>query len=320
MTFRVRERPLWWVFGPSIATMTVVLFILVSRWAPVRASNPAYLSTVLLAGAVAVSGGLWSLLSSAEDAPRSRSRAWTVIRRIAGVGITIGVLGILLWLRPLPATPVAAASMASGAGVNIVTSSTVIALRPDHIARTTGLIFYPGALVDPRAYVPLLRRIARAGYPVDIVKAPYNIAFLATGAPSALTASDHSVTHWVIGGHSLGGVVAARYAATQSHHMAGLVLWASYPSSSMRTATWLHVSSISASNDGLATPAKIHASKPLLPPSTTYVEIAGAVHSDFGDYGPQRGDGTPTISRADAQAQIVRATKALLDEVATNGT
>ena len=300
--------------------VVVVLFILISRWAAIRASNPAYLSTLVLAGAVAIVGVLWSLFSTSDHARRSRSRTWTVIRRIAGVGLVVIVLGILVWLRPLPATAVAVASMTSGAGTTVTSSSTVIELRPDHHVRTTGLVFYPGALVDPRAYVPLLRRIAHAGYPVDIVKAPFNIAFLATGAPAALTSADRSVTHWVIGGHSLGGVVAASYAATKSHHMDGLVLWASYPSSSMRTATWLHVSSISAGNDGLATPAKIEASKPLLPPTTTFVEVPGAVHADFGDYGTQRGDGTSTISRVDAQAQIVSATVALLDEVATHGT
>ena len=42
-------------------------------------------------------------------------------------------------------------------------------------------------------------------------------------------------------------------------------------------------------------------------------EIEGAVHSFFGDYGDQPGDGTPTIDREGAQDQIVAATLALLE-------
>ena len=75
------------------------------------------------------------------------------------------------------------------------------------------------------------------------------------------------------------------------------------------------MSSVSAGNDGLATPAKLDASRPSLPPDTTFVVVEGAVHSDFGDYGTQRGDGTPTIGRARAQRATEEATPALLREV-----
>ena len=51
--------------------------------------------------------------------------------------------------------------------------------------------------------------------------------------------------------------------------------------------------------DGLSTPEKIADARPLLPAGADMVEIAGAAHSSFGDYGPQPGDGTPTISDAD---------------------
>jgi hypothetical protein len=120
------------------------------------------------------------------------------------------------------------------------------------------------------------------------------------------------VARWEVGGHSLGGVVASSYAGGGHAGVVGLLLWASYPSASLADDHSLLVTSVSASNDGLATPAKIEAAKPLLPPDTRYVVVEGAVHSDFGDYGTQRGDGTPTITKAEAQGQIEAASLELL--------
>jgi hypothetical protein len=45
------------------------------------------------------------------------------------------------------------------------------------------------------------------------------------------------------------------------------------------------------------------------------VEIAGGIHSFFGDYGLQPGDGVATTSREQAQAEIVTATVAMLDRI-----
>ena len=97
----------------------------------------------------------------------------------------------------------------------------------------------------------------------------------------------------------------------------GLLLWASWPNRSIADRVSLQVTSISGSNDRLATPAKIDAAKPKLPPDTRYVVIAGGNHSLFGDYGPQSGDGTPTITRDQAQTQIRIASLDLLRRVET---
>ncbi len=45
---------------------------------------------------------------------------------------------------------------------------------------------------------------------------------------------------------------------------------------------------------------------------TKYVVIKGAIHSFFGDYGEQPGDGVATIDRGTAQTQIAQNTRALL--------
>ena len=310
-----RRPPRWWLLAPGAVLLLVAVTILVTRWGPVTASQPAYLVTLCAVALLGAAGVAWSLVTTDADRRRTPGRARVIAARVLGVAGTVLVAAVLLWLRPLGATPVAVASMAGTPTVTVVDSRSSIELRPERDAARTGLVFLPGALVDPRAYVPLLTPLAAHGFTVDVVKPPYGIAFLASGAPGRIISSRPAVTRWVVGGHSLGGVVAASYAGADHPGVRGLLLWASYPNGSIAGATSLAVTSVSAGNDGLATPARIAASRPDLPPDTVFVEVPGAVHADFGDYGPQRGDGTPTVSREEAQAEIESASLALLERV-----
>jgi pimeloyl-ACP methyl ester carboxylesterase len=218
-----------------------------------------------------------------------------IATRIALIALALIVGGLAWTLRPLAATEIAIAAMVDGPRVTVAQTSTSIGLVPTDSPQPAELVFYPGGLVDPRAYANILRPIAEAGYPVTIVK------------PEAGKAT-------VVGGHSLGGVVAARDAGNNAG-VDGLLLWAAYPAESIADRTGLAALSIYGSEDGLTTPPEVAESVANLPPSTTFVEVAGAVHSQFGDYGDQRGDGVPTISRDAAQVQIVAATLELLDSV-----
>ena len=188
----------------------------------------------------------------------------------------------------------------------------------------TGFMFYPGGLVDPHAYMIWLADLAAAGVPVVIAKAPGNLAVINPEAGLPLRSILPGVTEWVIGGHSLGGAMAAWSAFDNPDAWKGIVFLAAYPSDAKSLAGWPHpVLSLSASNDGLATPDKISATLPLLPPHqqtlaappNIYVyatggyavlhQIAGGVHAQFGSYGAQQGDGTPAITRAAQQAEMV---------------
>jgi hypothetical protein len=73
--------------------------------------------------------------------------------------------------------------------------------------------------------------------------------------------------------------------------------------------------SVFGTNDDIATPEEIEESATELPPSTTFVPIEGAIHSYFGDYGPQRGDGTADVTRETAQREIAIASLRLLEEI-----
>jgi hypothetical protein len=300
---------------PSVLLVAVSAVLLATGWGAITASQPAYLITLVVVIVLALAATAWSLLVRSRSEAKARSRAWVVIRRILGLLGTTVVAVLLVLLAPLAATPVAVAAMESGTGVGVTTTSSVIQLLPAGDVSRTGLVFFPGALVDPRAYVPLLRPLAADGFTVEIVKPPYGIAFLSAGAPNGIIAAHPAIARWVVGGHSLGGVVASSYAGAGHHGIDGLVLWASYPNGNIAGATGLAVTSISASNDGLATPAKIEATRSRLPPTTRFVVVHGANHSDFGDYGTQRGDGVATIPRQQAQRQIEAATLALLERV-----
>jgi dienelactone hydrolase len=192
-------------------------------------------------------------------------------------------------------------------------------LSPTGTPSTTAVFFQPGARVDARAYAAVLRPLAEAGHVVVIPKQPLGIAFLAISAFGSAQSAYPAVTGWVVGGHSLGGTVAAidadAHDADATAPVIGLLLYASYPASDMSTTLTAAALSISGSEDGLATPAKIDAARPDLPKGTTFIVIDGGVHAFFGDYGPQPGDGAPTISHDDARRQIAAASIAWVDNL-----
>ncbi|MCX6519814.1 MAG: alpha/beta hydrolase [Actinobacteria bacterium] len=299
----------------AAASLVVVLVAAVSSWAGIRASHPAYLLVLVVIVLVAVTvlsvwgGRAWE----GRAVPRGpRSVRTTVRTLLAGTALVV-VIAVVMYFRPLTASPSAVAQLVDDADVEVTESLTSIEFAPSAGA-TTGLVFYPGALVDPRAYAPTLRPLAEAGYLVVVVKMPMGVAFFGAGAASDVIADHPTIEHWAVGGHSLGGAVASIYARDHRGEggVDGLVLWAAYPTGPMADAADLAVVSVSAANDGLATPDDIAASVADLPATAEFVTVPGAVHAFFGDYGDQRGDGDPTVSRQDAQAQIVEATSTFL--------
>ena len=142
---------------------------------------------------------------------------------------------------------------------------------------------------------------------------PFNLAVFNPSAAEAVIAAHPEIRRWAVGGHSLGGAMAANFAFTHPDAVQGLVLWAAYPAGNNSLADrQLAVVSIYGTADGLTTQAKVDASRPLLPHSTRYVAIEGGNHGQMGWYGPQSGDGVASISREAQQAQVVDATLALL--------
>lgn len=188
-------------------------------------------------------------------------------------------------------------------GVTITKTSFGYSIIPECYEMERGFIFYPGGLVEPDAYIPLMTNIAKEGeIAVFIRKMPLNLAILnAKGAETILKEYSY-IDDWYIGGHSLGGVMASSFILDSEIDFKGLILLASYPiEKKPLTDFGIPTLSIVGSLDGLVTQEEFDNSKSLLPPTAEYKVIDGGNHAQFGTYGKQKGDLPATISEMDQQ-------------------
>lgn len=176
---------------------------------------------------------------------------------------------------------------------------------------TAGLIFYPGGKVEHTAYAPLLRACAENGILCALVRMPGNLAVLDANAAYGLQQEHPEVTTWYIAGHSLGGAMAAGYAAAHDEDYDGLILLAAYSTKDL-TGTALRVLSVYGSEDGVMNRESYEKNRANLPADTTEFVLDGGCHAQFGSYGPQDGDGVPTIS---GEEQVRQTAEAITDFV-----
>lgn len=159
----------------------------------------------------------------------------------------------------------------------------------------TGFIFYPGGKVDHLAYAPLMERLSDAGVLCVVVEMPCRLAVLDVNAAEEIRAQYPEIDTWYIGGHSLGGSMAASHLADNTADYAGLVLLASYSTADLSGSS-LRVLSLYGSEDGVLNLEKYEENIENLPTSLTEGVIEGGCHAYFGMYGAQEGDGTPRIT------------------------
>jgi hypothetical protein len=231
-----------------------------------------------------------------------------MMKRIA-LGLVIVVvltgIGFVGWAEtPLGPAPEAVAALKSDSKV-LVTVDKFMTFQPDAMRPKVGFIFYPGGRVDARSYAAPLRGIAEQGYLVVLVPVRLNLAFFDINAADPVFKKYPEIQHWVVGGHSLGGVASAIFAGSHPQ-IEGLIFWASYPADTSLKNSNIRVLSIYGTND-MAGMAKFDETRALNPANTQYVIIQGGNHAQFGDYGPQPGDNAAMISRADQQSQVVSA-------------
>jgi hypothetical protein len=251
------------------------------------------------------------------DAPSSPARRrHPIARRIGAGAIALVVLLVLVIVGFLADAHVTYAAerdpvlaLAENPAVDVQYSYGSVVLSPTGEANGVGLVFLAGAKVDPLAYAEKLSGAVEAGSTVVIVRPIANYAILEWRPIADFTALAPDVNTWYVGGHSLGGVKACQYATDDA--IAGLVLFGSYCAGDA-SGLGKPVLSISASNDGLSTPAKIEASRAQLPAETDFVVIEGANHDQFGDYGPQPGDGESTTPDARVRDDITEALDRML--------
>lgn len=177
-----------------------------------------------------------------------------------------------------------------------------------------GIVFYAGARVEPEAYAPMAALLGEAGYLVIVPRFPLNFAVFDSDRAATEIAAHPEVDHWVMAGHSLGGVMATRF-ADSDERIDGLILLGAFPEASidLRSAD-LDVLLITASEDGLIDPSQIQESLSQFPADTIVVDIDGGNHAQFGWYGSQPGDGEATISREQQLLQVSGAIRSFLYE------
>jgi hypothetical protein len=219
--------------------------------------------------------------------------------------VIIGVLGVLIWVKTgtYPARMVAMSALESTDKVTITQDRYIVFTPVEEME--TGLIFYPGGLVEPTAYAPILHKIAEEGVLVIITPMPLNLAILSTGAANDVIDAYPHISTWILAGHSLGGASATIFAENNLTRIDAIALWDSYPANSADLSeNSIPVISIFGTTNNFPNTENFNEKQYLLPANTIFFGIEGANHAQFGDYGPQKGDVVASISLAEQHEQV----------------
>lgn len=162
------------------------------------------------------------------------------------------------------------------------------------------IIFYPGAKVDERAYIPLMATIASEGVDCFITRVPFNMAIFDADKADWFI-DNYSYSDWFVAGHSMGGVVATDYANDHQDVIDGIILLASFPNEDV--CDDISLCSVYGSEDGCLEMDSYMENKKYWPSVTKELCIEGGNHAQFGNYGLQKGDGIATIDN-DTQQKL----------------
>jgi len=249
-------------------------------------------------------------MTEAKATKKTRKKRSRSFRILLGLIIALGVFeliafgAIAVYLSDYShADAEAEAALKSDQSVRVSAADEWIEFIPSGQDQETGVIFYPGGKVEYTAYAPLMQDFAREGYYCALVKMPFNLALLDTNAAKDVKEAHPKITHWIIGGHSLGGVCAAKYAALSDFD--GLFLLAAYTTTDMSDKI-IDAVSVYGDKDGVLNTEEYEANKGNLPAGTAELVIKGGNHSQFGSYGLQEGDGKAAVSAEEQRAQTVR--------------
>ena len=168
-----------------------------------------------------------------------------------------------------------------------------------------GFIFYPGGKMEFTAYAPLMRTLAENGVLCVIPKMPLNLAVMGIDTAEDISVRFPEIETWYIGGHSLGGSMAASH-ASHCNKVKGLILLAAYSTVDL-SGSGLQVLSIYGSEDRVLNMEKYEEYFPNLPSDTTEIPLRGGNHAGFGSYGTQKGDGVAYFSEYEQQAMTASA-------------
>lgn len=217
---------------------------------------------------------------------------------VAGAGL------VLFAGTPYRAPTGAVEATAATQDIDIEPAHGGYAITPTEPSPEVGLVFYPGARVDPDAYVRLLGPIAaEESVAVFVPRPPLNLAFFEQGLADRVINANQGIEHWIVGGHSLGGAMACRYAADRPDRVDGLVLFGSYCDRSIADRD-LPTLAVGGTADGVLGPPPAALRPDRLPDSANVVVVDGLNHTQFGSYAGQPGDEPASISREQAHDRL----------------
>ena len=219
--------------------------------------------------------------------------------------LIVAAVGLFVWSKTAtyPARQVALSALESTDGVTVAQDKWITFTPVERAEKS--LIFYPGGLVEPSAYAPVLHRIAKEGVLVVIVPMPLNLAIFNPGAAHSVIDHYPHISTWIIAGHSLGGAAAAIFAENNPTRIDAIALWDSYPPNSADLSDdAISAISIFGTTNQIPNTENLNDKRFLLPKDTKFVAIEGANHAQFGDYGPQRGDVVASLSLAEQHERV----------------
>lgn len=231
---------------------------------------------------------------------KSKKRKKRIITLLTG--LILFVIGFFIWLsNGYSLQEDYMKYLQSNSKVEVTTKGNYTYFTPKNVSTTKGFIFYPGERVDASSYAKLCNDIASYGYKVVSVDMPFNYSDFGKNRATKVIKDNPEITKWVIGGDSLGGTAACQY-AVNNKNVEGIVLISSYPRDNI-SELGFEVLSLWGSKDNVVDYKELINSKGQLPKDTKYIEIEGANHSQFANYGMYSGDEAALIS-SDEQMDI----------------
>ncbi|RZJ80654.1 MAG: alpha/beta hydrolase [Flavobacterium sp.] len=235
-----------------------------------------------------------------------KNKKWTPFKIIKTVWFTLAIGFTVFLFYSSQAKDVADNVLTSESLVKVEDNDKFYAFTPKSETKNV-LIFYPGAMVQTKAYAPLCKKLAENNIKVYLIKMPWRLASNGYNIPKELGLFADTSKQYVLAGHSQGAKMSAQFVYENLGLIDKLILiGTTHPRDISLANADIPILKIYGANDGVADVPSILANKPKLPNTAKFVEIAGANHSQFGYYGFQLGDNSATISREEQQALTLK--------------
>ena len=248
-----------------------------------------------------------------NNAP-NKKRKWTLRKKIKTVWAGSGLV-FLLWLfYNMQAQDVDKSLLKSDDLISFENADDYYAFTPSTNFKEV-LVFYPGALVQPKAYVPLCRAVAEHGIKVYLMKMPWRQAIIGYEKPKELNILSDTSLSYTLAGHSQGAKMAAQFVYENPGIIDRLILLGTtHPRDISLADGEIPILKVYGTKDGVADERTMWENKSKLPTDTQFLRIEGGNHSQFGHYGFQLGDNSADIDREHQQQAVFEGVLAFMKE------